>query len=223
MSKNVAVIGYGVVGSGTVELFMKNRDAINKKIGRECDIKYILDLRDFPESPFADRIIHDFDTILNDDEIEVVAEVVGGTTFAYEYTKKLLAKGKSVVTSNKALVAAYGAELLQLAEENGCSYLFEASVGGGIPIIRPLYKCLAGNEIQQISGILNGTTNYILTKMTEDGADYSEVLKDAQQKGLAESDPSADVSGIDVANKISILISLLFEKEIPPQDIHTEG
>ena len=223
MSKNVAVIGYGVVGSGTVELFMKNKDAINKKIGRECDIKYILDLRDFPESPFADRIIHDFDTILNDDEIEVVAEVVGGTTFAYEYTKKLLSKGKSVVTSNKALVAAYGAELLQLAQDNGCSYLFEASVGGGIPIIRPLYKCLAGNQIQQISGILNGTTNFILSKMIKDQMSFEDALKLAQQLGYAEADPTADVEGEDACRKICILGSLVYGKHIYPEMVHKSG
>ena len=151
----VAVIGYGVVGSGTVELFMKNRESISKKVGKECDIKYILDLRDFPDSPFADKMIKDFNIILNDAEVEVVAEVVGGTTFAYDYTKKLLEHSKSVVTSNKALVAEKGAELLKIAREHNCNYLFEASVGGGIPIIRPLNKCLAGNEILQISGILN--------------------------------------------------------------------
>ena len=164
----VAVIGYGVVGSGTVELFMKNRESISKKVGKECDIKYILDLRDFPDSPFADKMIKDFNIILNDAEVEVVAEVVGGTTFAYDYTKKLLEHSKSVVTSNKALVAEKGAELLKIAREHNCNYLFEASVGGGIPIIRPLNKCLAGNEILQISGILNGTTNFILTKMIKE-------------------------------------------------------
>ncbi|MBQ8107828.1 MAG: homoserine dehydrogenase, partial [Ruminococcus sp.] len=223
MAKNVAVIGYGVVGSGTVELFEKNRESINKKIGRDCDIKYILDIRDFPDSPFADRIIHDFDTILNDDEIEVVAEVVGGTTFAYEYTKKLLEKGKSVVTSNKALVAAKGAELLAIAQEHNCSYLFEASVGGGIPIIRPIYKCLAGNEILQISGILNGTTNFILSKMIKDGMSFEEALKLAQQLGYAEADPTADVEGDDACRKICILGSLAYGKHIYPEMIHKSG
>lgn len=220
---NVAVIGYGVVGSGTVELFNKNLESINKKIGRECGIKYILDIRDFPESPFADMIIHDFDTILNDDDIEVVAEVVGGTTFAYEYTKKLLAKGKSVVTSNKALVAAHGAELLALAKANNCSYLFEASVGGGIPIVRPLNKCLAGNEIKQISGILNGTTNFILTKMIKDSMSFEDALKLAQQLGYAEADPTADVEGEDACRKICILGSLAYGKHIYPEMVHKSG
>ncbi len=223
MSKNVAVIGYGVVGSGTVELFMKNRESINKKIGRECDIKYILDIRDFPDSPFADRIVHDFETILNDDEIEVVAEVVGGTTFAYDYTKRLLQKGKSVVTSNKALVAAKGAELLKIAQDNNCSYLFEASVGGGIPIIRPIYKCLAGNQILQISGILNGTTNFILTKMIKDQMSFEDALKLAQQLGYAEADPTADVEGDDACRKICILGSLAYGKHIYPEMIHKSG
>lgn len=178
---NVAVIGYGVVGSGTVELFEKNLESINGKIGRECDIKYILDLRDFPDSPYADRMIKDFDTILNDPDIEVVAEVVGGKTFAYDYTKKLLSAGKSVVTSNKELVAAKGAELLKIARENNCNYLFEASVGGGIPIIRPLNKCLAGNDILQVCGILNGTTNFILTKMIREGMSFDDALALAQK------------------------------------------
>ena len=171
--KNVAVIGYGVVGSGTVELFEKNRDSINAKVGRDCDIKYIVDLRDFPDSPFADRMVKDFNTVLEDDEIEVVAEVIGGINPAYTFTKQALERGKSVVTSNKELVANKGAELLKVAHEHNCNYLFEASVGGGIPIIRPLNKCLAGNTIEQISGILNGTTNFILTKMIKEQLDLS--------------------------------------------------
>lgn len=220
---NVAVIGYGVVGSGTVELFMKNRESISKKIGRDCDIKYILDLRDFPDSPFADRMTKSFDDILNDDEVEVVAEVVGGTTFAYDYTKRLLEKGKSVVTSNKALVAAKGAELLKIAREHNCNYLFEASVGGGIPIIRPLNKCLAGNEILQISGILNGTTNFILTKMIKDQMSFDDALKMAQKLGYAEQDPTADVEGEDACRKICILGSLAYGKHIYPEMVHCSG
>lgn len=220
---NVAVIGYGVVGSGTVELFMKNKEQIEKKIGRECDIKYILDLMDFPGSSFADRIIHDFDTILNDDEIEVVAEVVGGTTYAYDYTKKLLERGKSVVTSNKALVAAKGAELLELAHKHNVNYLFEASVGGGIPIIRPLNKCLAGNSIQQISGILNGTTNFILNKMIKDQMDFGSALKLAQELGYAEKDPTADVEGHDACRKICILASLAYGRHVYPDKVHCSG
>lgn len=220
---NVAVIGYGVVGSGTVELFMKNRESISKKVGMDCDIKYILDLRDFPDSPFADRMTKSFDDILNDDEIEVVAEVVGGTTFAYDYTKRLLEKGKSVVTSNKALVAAKGAELLKIAKEHQCNYLFEASVGGGIPIIRPLNKCLAGNEILQISGILNGTTNFILTKMIKEQMSFEDALKMAQQLGYAEADPTADVEGEDACRKICILGSLAYGKHIYPEMVHCSG
>ena len=219
----VAVIGYGVVGSGTVELFMKNRESISKKVGKECDIKYILDLRDFPDSPFADKMIKDFNIILNDDEVEVVAEVVGGTTFAYDYTKKLLEHGKSVVTSNKALVAEKGAELLKIAREHNCNYLFEASVGGGIPIIRPLNYSLTAEKIDAISGILNGTTNYILTKMEREGAAFEEVLKEAQEKGYAERNPEADIEGYDACRKIAILSSLMCGKNVRYQDIYTEG
>ena len=219
----VAVIGYGVVGSGTVELFMKNRESISKKVGKECDIKYILDLRDFPDSPFADKMIKDFNIILNDAEVEVVAEVVGGTTFAYDYTKKLLEHSKSVVTSNKALVAEKGAELLKIAREHNCNYLFEASVGGGIPIIRPLNQSLTADEITEITGILNGTTNYILSKMTDEGKSFEEVLKRAQEKGYAERNPEADVEGYDACRKIAILTSLALGKQVDYQDIYTEG
>jgi homoserine dehydrogenase len=220
---NVAVIGYGVVGSGTVELFMKHKDSISKKVGKECEIKRILDLREFPDSPFADRMTKNFEDILNDDEIEVVAEVVGGTTFAYDYTKRLLEKGKSVVTSNKALVAAKGAELLKIAKEHECNYLFEASVGGGIPIIRPLNKCLAGNDILQISGILNGTTNFILTKMIREQMSFEDALKMAQKLGYAEADPTADVEGEDACRKICILGSLAYGKHIYPEMVHCSG
>lgn len=220
---NVAVIGYGVVGSGTVELFTKNRESIEKKVGKPCDIKYILDIRDFPGDPFEEKMTKRFEDILNDDEIEVVAEVVGGTTFAYDYTKRLLEAGKSVVTSNKALVAAKGAELLKIAKEHECSYLFEASVGGGIPIIRPLNKCLAGNEILQISGILNGTTNFILTKMIKDQMSFEDALKLAQELGYAEADPTADVEGDDACRKICILGSLAFGKHIYPEMVHKSG
>ena len=221
--KNIAVIGYGVVGSGTVELFERNRKSICKKIGRDCDIKYICDLRDFPGDPYEDRMVKDFNVILNDDEIEVVAEVVGGATFAYEYTKKLLSRGKSVVTSNKELVAKHGAELLAIAAEHSCNYLFEASVGGGIPIIRPLNKCLAGNDIQSISGILNGTTNFILTKMIQDQMTFDTALKMAQELGYAEADPTADVEGHDACRKICILGSLAYGKHIYPEHVHCSG
>lgn len=221
--RNVAVIGYGVVGSGTVELFEKNREDICRKVGRDCDIKYICDLRDFPGDKYEDRLVKDFNVILNDDEIEVVAEVVGGATFAYDYTKKLLERGKSVVTSNKELVATHGAELLAIAKEHNCNYLFEASVGGGIPIIRPLNKCLAGNRIEQISGILNGTTNFILTKMIREQMDFESALKMAQELGYAEADPTADVEGHDACRKICILGSLAFGKHIYPQYVHCSG
>lgn len=224
MSKgNVAVIGYGVVGSGTVELFEKNREQIKKKIGRDTDIKYILDLRDFPDSPYADRMVKDFEVILNDPEIEVVAEVVGGKTFAYDYTKRLLEAGKSVVTSNKELVAAKGAELLRIAAQHSCNYLFEASVGGGIPIIRPLNKCLAGNDILQVCGILNGTTNFILTKMIREQMPFEEALKLAQENGYAEADPTADIEGIDAQRKICILGSLVYGRHIYPEMVHHSG
>ena len=219
----IAVIGHGVVGSGTVELFEKNKASIEKKIGRSVEVKRILDLRDFPDSPYAHKFTKNFDDILNDDEIEVVAEVAGGATFAYEYTKKLLEKGKSVVTSNKELVATKGAELLEIAKRNNVSYLFEASVGGGIPIIRPLNKCLAGNSIEQIDGILNGTTNFILTKMIREQMDFASALKMAQELGYAEKDPTADVEGHDACRKICILGSLAFGKHIYPEYVHCSG
>ncbi len=219
----IAIIGYGVVGSGTAELFDKNHDSIAKKVGRECEIKYICDLRDFPGDSNEDKLVKDFNVILNDNEIEVVAEVVGGATFAYDYTKRLLEAGKSVVTSNKELVATHGAELLKIAREHNCNYLFEASVGGGIPIIRPLNKCLAGNKIEQISGILNGTTNFILTKMIKDQMDFAAALKMAQEFGYAEADPTADVEGHDACRKISILGSLAYGKEIHPDKVHCSG
>ena len=181
----LAVMGFGVVGSGTVELFYKNKDIIEKHSGCKMDIKYILDLRDFPDSPFKDKLTRSFEDILNDPEIKVVAELMGGKTFAYDYTKRLLSKGMSVVTSNKELVAAYGAELLKIAKQNGCNYLFEASVGGGIPIIRPLHKCLAANRFEKIAGILNGTTNYILTKMIYHQLSFGDALSQAQRLGYA--------------------------------------
>lgn len=223
MSSKIAVIGYGVVGSGTVELFEKNKAQIESNIGRQVDIKYILDLKDFPDSPYADRMIKDFNIILNDPEVEVVAEVVGGATFAYNYTKALLESGKSVVTSNKELVARKGAELLKIAKDNGCNYLFEASVGGGIPIIRPIYKCLAGNKIEEIAGILNGTTNFILTKMIREQMSFEDALRQAQENGYAEADPTADVEGIDACRKICILGSLAYGKQIDPDKIHCSG
>ena len=219
----IAVMGFGVVGSGTVELLDKNKDVIKNRCGQEIEVKYILDLRDFPDSPYKDKLTKSFEDILNDPEITVVAELMGGKTFAYDYTKRLLQKGVSVVTSNKELVATYGAELLKIAKENGCNYLFEASVGGGIPIIRPLHQCLAANRFSKIAGILNGTTNYILTKMIYDQKSFDEALAQAQSLGYAEKDPSADVDGHDATRKICILGSLAFGKHIYPEYVHCSG
>lgn len=220
---SIAIIGHGVVGSGTVELFEKNKASIEKKIGRSVEIKKILDLREFPDSPYAEKFTKNFDDILNDSEIEVVAEVVGGKTFAYDYTKRLLEASKSVVTSNKELVATHGAELLEIAHNHNVNYLFEASVGGGIPIIRPLNKCLAGNSIEHIAGILNGTTNFILTKMIREQMDFATALKMAQELGYAEADPTADVEGHDACRKICILASLAFGKHVYPEYVHCSG
>lgn len=219
----IAVMGYGVVGSGTVEVFYKNLESIEKKIGDSIDIKYILDLRDFSGTPYDDKFIKTFDTIINDDEITVVAEVIGGINPAYQYVKSLLEKGKSVVTSNKELVAEKGAELLRIARDKKVNFFFEASVGGGIPIIRPLHHCLSANEIDEIAGILNGTTNFILTKMISEGMEFDKALSLAQKLGYAERDPSADVDGHDACRKICILASLAFGKHIYPKDVHTEG
>lgn len=222
-SAKIAVMGFGVVGSGTVELLYNNKDVIKTRCGQEIEVKYILDLRDFPDSPFRDKLTKNFEDILNDPEITVVAELMGGKTFAYDYTKRLLQKGVSVVTSNKELVAAYGAELLKIAKANGCNYLFEASVGGGIPIIRPLHQCLAANRFSRIAGILNGTTNYILTKMIYDQKSFDEALAQAQSLGYAEKDPSADVDGHDATRKLCILGSLAFGKHIYPEYVHRSG
>ena len=219
----IAVIGYGVVGSGTVEVFYKNLENIEKKIGDSIDIKYILDLRDFTGTPYDEKFIKTFDPIINDKEITVVAEVIGGINPAYQYVKSLLEAGKSVVTSNKELVAEKGAELLRIARDKKVNFFFEASVGGGIPIIRPLHHCLSANEIDEIAGILNGTTNFILTKMISEGMAFDKALSIAQELGYAERDPSADVDGHDACRKICILASLAFGKHIYPKDVHTEG
>ena len=219
----IAIIGFGVVGSGTVELFYKNKELIEKRSGRKMDIKRICDLREFPGSPFADKFTKNFNDILEDPEISVAAEMIGGKTLAYDYTKKLLSRGVSVVTSNKELVATHGAELIKLAKENRCNYFFEASVGGGIPIIRPLHQCLAANRIERIAGILNGTTNYILTKMIYDQVSFEQALADAQRLGYAERDPSADIDGDDACRKLCILGSLAFGKHIYPEYVHRSG
>ena len=220
---NVAILGFGVVGSGVAEVLTENKNIIEKKLGKEVNIKYILDLREFPGNPFEKLVIHDFNIILNDPEVSVVAEMMGGSHPAYDFSKACLEAGKSVVTSNKEVVANFGAELLQIAKAHGVAYLFEASVGGGIPIIRPMCNDLASNNITEVNGILNGTTNYILTKMAREGAAFSDVLKDAQDKGYAERNPAADVEGLDAARKIVILASLAYGKSISPNDIHVEG
>ena len=219
----VAVMGYGVVGSGVVEVLDMNKKSIARKVGKELDVKYILDIREFKDDPFAHLITNNFEDILNDDEVKVVAEVMGGVNPAYDFTKKLLEKGKSVVTSNKELVAAHGAELLKIAKEKNVNYLFEASVGGGIPVIRPIHQCLAANEISSVKGILNGTTNYILTKMFKEGTDFDTALRDAQEKGYAERNPAADVEGHDACRKIAILASLVSGKRVNYEKIKTEG
>lgn len=219
----IAVLGYGTVGSGVVEVINTNHSSINKKAGEEINIKYVLDLRDFPGDPVQEKIVHDFDIILNDPEIKIIAEVMGGVEPAYTFTKKALLAGKSVCTSNKELVARHGPELLQIARERNINYLFEASCGGGIPIIRPLNSSLTADEIDEIAGILNGTTNYILTEMFEKGSDFADVLKDAQQKGYAERNPEADVEGYDACRKIAILSSLAFGEHVDFEEIYTEG
>lgn len=219
----VAVLGYGTVGSGVVEVIEKNKAEINKKSGEELNVKYILDLRDFPGDPYADKVVHDVNRILDDPEVKIICETMGGLKPAYDFTKKALSLGKSVCTSNKELVAAHGPELIRVAHENKCNYLFEASVGGGIPIIRPLNYSLTAEKIDAITGILNGTTNYILTKMDREGADFESVLKEAQEKGYAERNPEADVEGYDACRKIAILSSLMCCKNVKYEEIYTEG
>ena len=223
MSAKFAVLGHGVVGSGVVELFYKNRKSIEKHAGTEMDIKYILDLRDFPESPYADKFTKNFDDILNDDEVVSVAECMGGVEPAFTFVKACLEKGKSVSTSNKELVAEKGDILLQTAKEHNCNFFFEASVGGAIPIIRPLHRCLAANDITKVAGILNGTTNFILTKMYNDNMPFAEALKLAQELGYAEKDPTADIEGHDACRKICIISSLVFGKHVYPKNVFTKG
>lgn len=219
----IAVLGYGTVGSGVVEVIEKNKDMVNKKAGEELSIKYILDLRDFPGDPYESKVVHDYQTIVNDPEIQIICETMGGTGDAYEFTKQALQVGKSVCTSNKELVAAHGPELLTMAKEHKCNYLFEASVGGGIPIIRPLNYSLTAEKIESITGILNGTTNYILSKMEKEGADFDAVLKRAQEKGYAERNPEADVEGYDACRKIAILSSLMLGENVDYRKVYTEG
>lgn len=220
---NVSVLGYGTVGSGVVEVLTTNRESIAKRAGQEINVKYILDLRDFPGDPHEDKVVHDFNTIVNDTDVQIVVETMGGVKPAYDFVKASLEAGKNVCTSNKELVAKHGAELLAIAKEKSVNFFFEASVGGGIPIIRPMNECLNGDVIEEISGILNGTTNYILSKMTTEGSDFDTVLKDAQDKGYAERNPEADVEGYDACRKIAILTSLAYGKQVDFEDIYTEG
>ena len=220
---NVAILGFGVVGSGVAEVLATNGAHIDRKVDDLLRLKYILDVRDFPDSPFADKVVHDFSVIENDPEVNIVVETIGGAKVALDFTRRALMAGKSVVTSNKELVAEHGCELLRLAQEKGVSYLFEASVGGGIPIIRPLNQCLAANEIEEITGILNGTTNYILTRMIRAGLSFDAALKEAQQNGYAEQDPTADIEGHDACRKICILASLAFGRHVYPRQVPTEG
>lgn len=219
----VAILGYGIVGSGVFEIMRSNQEGISRRAGEEIEVKYVLDLRDFPGDPVEDVLVHDFKRIVEDPEVGVVVEVMGGVEPAYSYVKEALLTGKSVCTSNKELVAKHGAELLEIAKQKKKNFLFEASVGGGIPIIRPLNQSLTADEIREVSGILNGTTNYMLTKMRDEDADFDEVLKDAQKRGYAERDPSADVDGFDAGRKIAILTSLAYGMQVDYEDIYTEG
>lgn len=220
---HAAVLGYGTVGSGVVKVIDTNHDSILKKAGVDLNVKYILDLRDFPGDPNEAKVVHDYEVIVNDPEVQIVVETMGGVEPAFTFTKRALEAGKSVCTSNKELVANRGTELLALAKEHNASYMFEASCGGGIPIIRPLRTCLCADVIDEITGILNGTTNYILSKMIDEGLEFDEVLKDAQQKGYAERNPEADIEGHDACRKIAILSSLAYGQYVDFRDVYTEG
>ena len=220
---NIAVLGYGTVGSGVVEVINTNQDSINRRAGDEIRIKYVLDLRDFPGDPVQEVLVHDYETIVNDPEIDIVVEVMGGLEPAHTFVKRALEAGKSVATSNKALVAKFGPELMNIARNKNINFLFEASCGGGIPIFRALNQSLTADQIDEVTGILNGTTNYMLTKMDMAGSRFESVLKEAQEKGYAEADPTADVEGYDACRKIAILSSLAYGKFLNYEKIHTEG
>ena len=219
----IAVMGYGTIGSGVVEVLEVNKNLIAERAGEAVEVKYILDLRDFPGDPYENCIVHDVNTIINDPEVGIVVEAMGGVEPAYTFVKAMLLAGKQVTTSNKNLVAEKGAELIAIARERNLNFMFGASVGGGIPIIRPLNTCLTADEIEEITGILNGTTNYMLTRMANEGVSFDAVLKDAQAKGYAEADPTADIEGIDPCRKIAILTSLVCGKQVNYEDIYTEG
>ena len=219
----IAIFGFGTVGSGVYDVINMNSELITKRAGKPIEIKYVLDLRDFPGNPVENVLVHDVDIILNDPEVKIIAEVMGGMKPAYDYTKRALLAGKSVCTSNKELVAAHGAELIEIAKQNNCDYYFEASVGGGIPIIRSLCDSLVGDDIVEIKGIVNGTTNYILSRMGEDGLAFDAALKEAQDNGFAERNPAADIEGIDAQRKTAILASLAAGSQVDCDDISTEG
>lgn len=220
---NFAIMGFGTVGGGVAEVLRMNAEAIAAKLGEPLNLKYILDVRDLSATPYANKAVKDFSILENDPELDVVVESIGGAKVALEFTRRCLLAGKHVVTSNKELVASHGRELLEIAREKNVNYLFEASVGGGIPVLRPLFQCLAGNQIQEIAGILNGTTNYILTRMVKEDASFADALKEAQAKGYAEADPTADVEGLDAGRKICILSDLAWGKEVRPEDISVQG
>jgi len=220
---DVAIMGHGVVGSGVAEILINHSDRMKSAVKTDVNVKYILDLRDFDGLTYSDKFIKDFNIILNDPSVRVVAEVMGGVNPAYDFVKSCLLAGKSVVTSNKELVAVKGAELIKIAERNNVNFLFEASVGGGIPVLRPIIQCLCANEISEISGILNGTTNFILNKMIVDNMSFEDALKLAQELGFAEKNPAADIEGFDACRKICILAALAFKKHIYPEQVKTEG
>lgn len=220
---NIAVLGYGTVGSGVVEVLGRNAKVLEKNAGEEINLKYVLDLKEFPGTPIEKKVVHDFNIILNDDEVSVIVEVMGGVNPAYSFVKSALLKGKSVCTSNKELVAKHGAELLGIAAQKNVNFFFEASVAGGIPIIRPLEQCITADEILEVSGILNGTTNFMLTKMEKEGASYDDVLREAQKLGYAERNPEADVEGFDAGRKIAILSSIVCRKQVDFENVYTEG
>lgn len=224
MRTDIAILGFGVVGAGTAQVLEMNKEQIAQRTGTEIYVKRILDLRDFPDSPFADRVTHNADEVFGDKDIKIAVETIGGAKIAYEYTKKALSAGISVVTSNKELVSTHGVELLKIAKENGCQYLFEAAVGGGIPIIRPLYRCLAANKVVRIAGIVNGTTNYILTQMKVNGISLEEAVAQAKQNGYAEANPAADLEGIDAQRKLSILSTIALDGTyVAPSTINAQG
>lgn len=224
MRTDIAILGFGVVGAGTAQVLEMNKKKIEERTGTEIYVKHILDLRDFPDSPFADRVTHDADEVFGDKDIKIAVETIGGARVAYEYTKRALSAGITVVTSNKELVSTHGVELLKFAKENGCQYMFEAAVGGGIPIIRPLYRCLAANKVVRIAGIVNGTTNYILTQMKVNGISLEEAVAQAKQNGYAEANPAADLEGIDAQRKLSILSTIALDGTyVAPSTIDAKG